>query len=642
MVFRPTKPIKTEYLTPVISQIWTYEHSRDVAYYDGLNHLIVSVGLVKPKPGVFISDVKYLLIITTPIEITVLGVTFGDLTKTLASPSRNAASAVHEDMLVMNKPIFIITTDNVAIRTIAGTDDNRIFLGGSDGCLYELCYQAESNWFGKRCKKINHSQGVMSYIVPGFLKVFSEIDAIAKIVVDNTRNLLYALTEKGAIEAWAIGKDADSTRRIARISQNDMAVQASRILSTVDASAFKPVVTLCPLTANDSAELHLLAITQCGVRFYFATTPLVMPPQVATQQQSGAPTPPPPPQPQNLYMLHVRLPPGYTPNAIVGKPKSVRNAYYNQGTLLMVSTPQQDQDLMWSLSSEPFPRCPYLAESTTVVPLNGQVWSIGEVIDNRHSSSSTMMPSFLQNAKESKKIVLLTNQGAHIVAILKPVDLLQQLLIACHGPHHEAIKGYFRSQTETQACATSVLLACAYSGTEIGMWASQAFLLYGGEPQFGAANYMMDQSMQPGQRGGGAGNTSNFNFTYFEQQQRLGASQMFMSTPFTRPASAVQQSLMQHTQYPMSPGKWQAWKFVEIVNFNVQKKKIMFHRFQSKYDATIDDDRSEQCCLFGQTCRFVFACVPVDTTDLETKMHHVDGVNELFGLCTNFGRTVCG
>lgn len=394
----------------------------------------------------------------------------------------------------------------------------------------------------------------MSYIVPGFLKVFSEIDAIAKIVVDNTRHLLYTLTEKGAIEAWAIGTDADSTRRIARISQNDMALQASRILSTVDASAFKPVVTLCPLTSSDSGELHLLAISQCGVRFYFATTPLVMAAQSAQQQSGGAPTPPPP-QPQNLYMLHVRLPPGYTPNAIVGKPKTVRNAYYNQGTLLMVSTPQQDQDLLWSLSSEPFPRCPYLAESTTVVPINGQVWSIGEVIDNRHNSG--VMPSFLQNAKESKKIVLLTNQGAHIVAILKPVDLLQQLLIACHGPHHEAIKGYFRSQTETQACATSVLLACAYSGTEIGMWASQAFLLYGGEPQFGAANYMIDQTMQSQRGGAGAGgNMSNFNFTNFEQQQRLSSSQMFMSTPFTRPASAVQPSLMQHTApYPMSPGK---------------------------------------------------------------------------------------
>lgn len=145
-----------------------------MAYFDGLNHLIVSVGLVKPKPGVFIADVKYLLIITTPVEIVVLGVVFGDSAKSLPSPTHHSLdSSCFQEMQLMNKPIFILNTDNVAITTIVGTEENRIFLGGRDGCLYELFYQAELNWFGKRCKKINHSQGLMSYMVPGFLKVFS-------------------------------------------------------------------------------------------------------------------------------------------------------------------------------------------------------------------------------------------------------------------------------------------------------------------------------------------------------------------------------------------------------------------------------------------------------------------------------------
>lgn len=46
----------------------------DVAYYDGLNQMIVSVGLVKPKPGVVIEDIKYLLILITPLEILILGI----------------------------------------------------------------------------------------------------------------------------------------------------------------------------------------------------------------------------------------------------------------------------------------------------------------------------------------------------------------------------------------------------------------------------------------------------------------------------------------------------------------------------------------------------------------------------------------
>lgn len=53
--------------------VWAFEHGSDVAYFDGLGETIVSVGLVKPKPGVFQNFVKYLLVLTTTVEIVVLG-----------------------------------------------------------------------------------------------------------------------------------------------------------------------------------------------------------------------------------------------------------------------------------------------------------------------------------------------------------------------------------------------------------------------------------------------------------------------------------------------------------------------------------------------------------------------------------------
>lgn len=120
---------------------------------------------MKPTPGVFIADVKYLLILTTPIEIVVLGVTFGDAT---TQPDRTC----YNEMQLMNKPIFVVNTD-VAITTVVGTKNQRIFMGGRDGSLFEISYKAESTWLGKRCWKTNHSQGLMSMMVPGFLKVFS-------------------------------------------------------------------------------------------------------------------------------------------------------------------------------------------------------------------------------------------------------------------------------------------------------------------------------------------------------------------------------------------------------------------------------------------------------------------------------------
>lgn len=92
--------------------------------------------------------------------------------------------------------------------------------------LYSL--QAAAGWLPWRnCQKINHSSGTLSFLVPSFLsstfsgegednKVlvtlytvctqqvtynnWSVSDAIAQLAVDNTRNTLYARSEKGTIQ----------------------------------------------------------------------------------------------------------------------------------------------------------------------------------------------------------------------------------------------------------------------------------------------------------------------------------------------------------------------------------------------------------------------------------------------------------
>ncbi|XP_073824814.1 nuclear pore complex protein Nup154 [Musca autumnalis] len=559
--------------------IWTYEQTRDVAYYDGLSHLIVSVGLVKPKAGVFISDVKYLLILTTPIEIIVLGVTFGDTTKTISSPIRNIQNTTtFEEMQLMSKPIFVLSTDNVSINIVLGTENGRVFLGGRDGCLYEIFYQAESSWFGKRCKKINHSQGIVSYIVPSFLKVFSENDPIVRLATDKSRNLLYVLTEKGCIEVWDMGQDFNSMRRLTKVTQNEIAQSASNIIKTVDPAVLKPIKSICPLSMDDDSSLNLLAVTQCGVRLFFATTPLnylhnqnvnqtlqcnqapvqnLSPTRNSTDStiKSGSPTNTTTTEQrqQGLYLLHVRLPPGYTPNTTINKPKQVHSAHYNEGTLLLVSTPQQDQDILWSISSAPFPNRSHLTESTTVIPLDGIVWSLAE-IPNRCNAN---LQSILRKAQKPNKVVLLTNQGAHIIALLKPIDILQQLLIACHGPHHDAVKAFFKVQGDREACLTALLLTCSdqYRGTDLAMWAAQAFLLYGGEP-------ILSSQMQAVNRGtiDSQGNRSYMGSACAQENHQM--PQMFMSTPMPNTAGHGANRLIENnsiqrpfhaTKYPLSP-----------------------------------------------------------------------------------------
>ena len=44
-------------------------------------------------------------------------------------------------MQLVPEPIFAVTTDGIAITTIANTSSGRIFLGGRNGSLYEIYYQ---------------------------------------------------------------------------------------------------------------------------------------------------------------------------------------------------------------------------------------------------------------------------------------------------------------------------------------------------------------------------------------------------------------------------------------------------------------------------------------------------------------------
>ena len=37
---------------------------------------------------------------------------------------------------------YEIPTDSIPLLSVCGTDDGRIFMGGYDGCLYEMSYEA--------------------------------------------------------------------------------------------------------------------------------------------------------------------------------------------------------------------------------------------------------------------------------------------------------------------------------------------------------------------------------------------------------------------------------------------------------------------------------------------------------------------
>ncbi|XP_045533770.1 nuclear pore complex protein Nup154 [Papilio machaon] len=444
--------------------VWAFEHGSDVAYFDGLGETIVSVGLVKPKAGVFQNFVKYLLVLTTTVEIVVLGVTF--------SASKNDGSGEFEEIHLVPEPVFVLPTDGISMMCVKSTSEGRIFMGGKDGCLYEITYQAQLGWFGKHCKKINHSTSALSFLVPSFLNAaLYDEDPIVKIEVDNSRHILYTLSEKGCIEVFDLGSDGESISRVVKLTQGKIVSCAVDIVKTLEASNFKPVIAISAVEESESDHLNLVAVTQTGARLYFSTGS-------GDANQSG------PQRPQYLTLLHVRLPPGFTPNSSVLRPKQVHSAVYENGSLVMVCSAGGggEAETLWCLSRV-LPSGMSFSEAHTVLALDGPAWALTALPPQQASRLSPALLSKREVWSWSRWAVV-TGAGAAVLAAGAAPDLLRTLLRDCRGPEAQPVKDFFQLHSIEQACACALYLACEESTSgdvSVSEWAMRAFFLYGSQ-----------------------------------------------------------------------------------------------------------------------------------------------------------------
>ena len=55
--------------------VWRFEDQTDLAFFDSLGDAILSVGLLTPKPNIFRPHIRYLLCLTTAVEIVLVRIT---------------------------------------------------------------------------------------------------------------------------------------------------------------------------------------------------------------------------------------------------------------------------------------------------------------------------------------------------------------------------------------------------------------------------------------------------------------------------------------------------------------------------------------------------------------------------------------
>ncbi|KAI7830540.1 Non-repetitive/WGA-negative nucleoporin C-terminal-domain-containing protein [Gamsiella multidivaricata] len=462
-------------LFPEIGRVWiTIDHRlflwnyADGNYesYEELDQIIVNVALVKPKPDTFDDKVEYLLVIATPIEVHLLGMAVG-------------AGASPHTLYITN---MSVPTDNVAIRSIVGTADGRIYMNGNDGRLWEIDYQAEEGWFSKKCSKREVIGSALSYFIPTFLSKI-RVDPITKIVSDESRQVMYGLTENSNIEVidLAGAAHARSTIKASYILQEGK--RKSNHNRTMDENLFK-IVDIHIIPSAESKDINLLALTATGCRLYFGHRAALDYNNQRHIDQSNS----------GLYLLHVRIPPTFesAPEAVMGAQGQYRihQALYNNGMFLAAHSLNDAADVLIATAPDSGPinqastasktignsYIPKLTELAMIAGMDGKIWGMSEVPGVNHAGA--IDPSISRNelavqlSRSAREYLVLTNSGVQVFVKRRPIDTLQQLLLDGRGAESDLVS-FFTQYGRVESCAMCIAILCGHPSLSSAATGSQ-------------------------------------------------------------------------------------------------------------------------------------------------------------------------
>ena len=125
---------------------------------------------------------------------------------------------------------YRVATDNVSMISVAASADGRVFLGGADGNLYEMLYNAKDTWRQKKCVKVCRTKGIRAFL-PSFIpsSLMGSPQPIVQVVVDDARHVLYTRSESSVLTVFDLGAGgSDPPAKVAETA--DFAVDASRAL----------------------------------------------------------------------------------------------------------------------------------------------------------------------------------------------------------------------------------------------------------------------------------------------------------------------------------------------------------------------------------------------------------------------------
>ena len=291
---------------------WDYRNPHaTISGYEALTNNITAVKLIKPRPNVFKSHVRYMLIIATTVEIILLGVAPAE---GLQGSTKFDLTETGMSMSIRGIPVSHIVSSNKS---------GRIFFGGeSNNEVYELGYQAQVGWFKSNVSKINHTTTGFKQILPSisFSHSVSQ-ERIKQMVVDDSRNLLYTLSNQSSIRVFHL-KTFNVLEQVLNKPRSHITSNLTHMVprnSDLLQPAQFEIACISPIPANETSRLTLQATTTTGCRIFFSATSGY---SYYAQSQSSPPT--------SMQVHHVKFPPTETPAVRSPKAASITGGGLNQ------------------------------------------------------------------------------------------------------------------------------------------------------------------------------------------------------------------------------------------------------------------------------------------------------------------------
>lgn len=452
--------------------LWDYTHPNpELIGYEDSTHSITSVKLVAPKPGVFNSVISHILVVGTRNEMVLLGLAV----KQTATSSRSIELyGTKMSLPLKSEPHLIV-----------GSASGRIFFTNLTDCdICELYYQQEEKWFSSRTGKINHSYPGWSAVVPKPTHLIwghTVTERIVDLVIDDSRNLLYSLSNTSTVRTYYI-EAPDKLTKVIEKTKSDFLRDIAHAMSVVSPLLGErmTIVSISPVSATEDNKIHLMALTNTGCRLFMSATSassymfgasgrapqsmqlqsIKFPPPEASQRRPGAdpfnaPREPPCIQSNTLETSRrgVRFPPGYFVD-FVSKPERPTV------DVLFVSAPDSGRIKNGSRTQalRYYEHANWMELNATVVDV-GLITKPFSAVNQPTGFGNELAVQF--DNPDGTEFAILTNAGVHIIRRRRFIDIFASVIRTTAGD--EGLKtevsrfqsAYGRVETITAALAVA-------------------------------------------------------------------------------------------------------------------------------------------------------------------------------------------